>query len=95
MDPNVNDEVFAMEADMDRAALAVDKKLKSHTAGASSPLLEAVDERAPLLGNGISHNDGGEEPVEWFGTAEFKGLPWWKRPSVFRFRMVRRHPLFY
>lgn len=44
------------------------------------------DEAAPLLsssndrdGTSGQQDDG---TGEWFGYAEFEGLPWWKRPSV-------------
>ncbi|PVI06374.1 tetracycline-efflux transporter-like protein [Periconia macrospinosa] len=46
-----------------------------------------VDESAPLLR--VSTNPDSETGVEeenteeWFGYAELKGLPWWKRPSIF------------
>lgn len=66
----------------------------SKKSSASSPVPEA-DEEAPLLsdagssysGRGsVDSRDGNEEP-EWFGYAELRGLPWWKKPSV----CCRRH----
>ncbi|KAF1962020.1 tetracycline-efflux transporter-like protein [Byssothecium circinans] len=51
-----------------------------------------VDETAPLLDNTTRSDDeegstdngtGDSEQEEWFGYAEFRGLPWWKRPSIF------------
>ncbi|KAF2864713.1 major facilitator superfamily domain-containing protein [Massariosphaeria phaeospora] len=48
-----------------------------------------ADEQAPLLSeasNGIRaslESDHGDEEPEWFGTAELRGIPWWKRPSIY------------
>jgi hypothetical protein len=50
-----------------------------------------VDEEAPLLSDaGSSYNgrdsaDGRGKDIEpeWFGYAELRGLPWWKKPSVY------------
>jgi hypothetical protein len=61
---------------------------KPSKSGARSPGPDSDDEDAPLLGssrnnNGHANDDGtdnGEE--EWVGDADFRGLPWWKRPSV-------------
>ncbi|CAI6337349.1 unnamed protein product [Periconia digitata] len=48
------------------------------------------DEESPLLRRRRGHERGGngqeqdeEESEEWFGYAEFQGLPWWKRPSIY------------
>ena len=48
------------------------------TPGATSPGLDSDDEDAPLLG--ASPAASGHE--QWAGDADFRGLPWWKRPSV-------------
>ncbi|KAH7374274.1 major facilitator superfamily domain-containing protein [Pyrenochaeta sp. MPI-SDFR-AT-0127] len=60
--------------------------------GASSPRDDSDNEDAPLLsptrnaygsadGDGSSSGDDGED--EWPGVADFRGLPWWKRPSIY------------
>lgn len=47
-----------------------------------------VGEESPLLGrsrdNSSSSRGTGEsdDEAEWFGYAELRGLPWWKKPSV-------------
>lgn len=41
------------------------------------------DERTGLLDG--QRSDGAEEPSDegvWHGDRDFRGLPWWKRPSV-------------
>lgn len=92
-----NDEIFAGEAEIDeQLRLRGNGSSKPHTArsrlgksGQSSQALERNDEEQPLLGTGTgassrgrAGSDGGSELEEWFGTAELKGLPWWKKPSV-------------
>ena len=92
-----NDEIFAVEAEIDeQVRLRSSGSSKSHTtrlrlgkSGQSSQVLERNDEEQPLLDIGIgpssrgrAGSDGGSELEEWFGTAELKGLPWWKKPSV-------------
>jgi hypothetical protein len=55
-----------------------------------------MDEEAPLLSDaGSSYNGrdsadgrGHHNEPEWFGHAELRGLPWWKKPSV---RTVAAH----
>jgi hypothetical protein len=90
-----SDEIFAGEAEIDeQVRLRSSSSSKPHTArsrlgksGQSSQALERNDEEQPLLGAGANSrgragSDGGSELEEWFGTAELKGLPWWKKPSV-------------
>ncbi|KAH8704677.1 major facilitator superfamily domain-containing protein [Phaeosphaeriaceae sp. PMI808] len=57
--------------------------------GASSPVMDSDDEDAPLLspsaqdygsGDGDSISSSG---LQWQGEAEFEGLPWWNRPSIY------------
>lgn len=48
------------------------------TPGATLPGPDSDDEDAPLLGASLGAN--GHE--QWAGDADFRGLPWWKRPSV-------------
>jgi hypothetical protein len=92
---STNDEIFAGEAEIDeqvRLRSSGNSKprtapLRSSKSGQSSQALDRNDEEQPLLGTGASSrgragSDGGSEPEEWFGTAELKGLPWWKKPSV-------------
>ncbi|KAJ4355818.1 uncharacterized protein N0V89_003839 [Didymosphaeria variabile] len=52
-----------------------------------NPRAAESSEDAPLLGRNdatgsADSEDDGSEP-EWFGYAELRGLPWWKRPSVY------------
>lgn len=58
---------------------AAERSLDGHTRTSRD------DEETPLLGNsqsGKTRGDGkGNEP-SWSGTAEFKGRPWWRKPSV-------------
>ncbi|PSN74083.1 tetracycline-efflux transporter-like protein [Corynespora cassiicola Philippines] len=56
---------------------------RTNKPGASSSSLD-MDEQAPLLEDGErSSHDGDDEETEWFGITEIKGLPWWKRPSIY------------
>jgi hypothetical protein len=64
---------------------------RSYKSGQSSHALDLNDEEEPLLvtgagagtsSRGRAGSNGEGEPEEWFGTAELKGLPWWKKPSV-------------
>lgn len=90
MDPNENDEVFAREPELDEQA----RSRANGKAHALRKRPQAVPEQAPLLGDAVNSrrssfdSDNESEPVEWFGTAELQGLPWWKRPSV---RLLVQH----
>jgi hypothetical protein len=47
------------------------------------------NETTPLLDGGTARPRDGQnanEEHEWEGTADFKGLSWWKTPSVCRVR---------
>jgi hypothetical protein len=61
----------------------------SNKSGASSPGVDSSNEDEPLLnptgqdygsvdGDSIGEDDGSEP----WDSPEFRGLPWWKRPSV-------------
>ena len=94
MEPARHDEVFSgdvvlyPEPDVFNPTRKHNARKRSEDSGLISPLSNAVTEDSPLLGNGRRHSssgskgNGNEEPVEWFGTADLRGLPWWKRPSV-------------
>lgn len=93
MDTNENDGIFSREAEIDERMRARDNGgpgKRSGKSGQSSPAVESLDEDAPLLDNeersrrNSSGHDSDDEPVQWFGTVELEGLPWWKRPSVCR-----------
>lgn len=45
-----------------------------------TPLLGRGDEESVANGTANGEDDGNEP--EWFGYAELRQLPWWKRPSV-------------
>ena len=52
---------------------------------ATGSLNRADDEDTPLLDNGAGLSRGGPDANGehgWDGAAEFKGLSWWKTPSV-------------
>lgn len=59
-----------------------------NTSSASSPSFDSNQEHIPLLsptaGDSSSTNgdSGGNGETEWDFDKEFRGLPWWKRPSV-------------
>ncbi|KAF2653079.1 MFS general substrate transporter [Lophiostoma macrostomum CBS 122681] len=91
MNPNENDEVFTAEADIDgresHRSCELDARSAKSTGMSPAPL--AAEEDTPLLGGrreearSDADSNAESEPVEWFGTAEIQGLPWWKRPSIY------------
>ncbi|KAF1847401.1 MFS general substrate transporter [Cucurbitaria berberidis CBS 394.84] len=67
-------------------------KVPRHTpnkSGTTSIATESDNEEAPLLRASrdddgsvdVDGSDGGDD--DWFEEADFKGLPWWKRPSIY------------
>jgi hypothetical protein len=54
--------------------------------GYDKHLASVTMEESPLLSNGsgsISGEDNdGDAVTQWPGATDFKGLPWWKTPSV-------------
>lgn len=40
------------------------------------------DETSRLLGSGSSSDDGRSTEVEWTGYADYKGLSYWRTPTV-------------
>ena len=60
----------------------------SNQPGANSPGTDSDNEDAPLLSptgddyESVNGGSNGDEEEEWSGLSEFRGLPWWKRPSV-------------
>lgn len=92
------DSPFVEDVDIERELEARLRGLsQSHKSGATSPGPDSDNEDAPLLrasgdddygsAHGDDHNNNSEE--EWAGDADFRGLPWWKRPSVGASRLVR------
>jgi len=87
-----NDSVFAQDVDIDQEQRERQRRPQN---GPASRLRSVSpnpvsDEEAPLLSDPGSSYDGrgstdgpieNSEP-EWFGYAELRGLPWWKKPSV-------------
>lgn len=68
-----------------RANKARGARERSNKADVHSRAIERGED-TPLLGRHASDRSAdsegdGSEP-EWFGYAELKALPWWKRPSV-------------
>jgi hypothetical protein len=85
MDPNEHDGAFVADISIDqtlkRGGHAKQRRVDKSGQGDHAP--DSLGEEAPLLGNGRDSSEGSDgEDVEWFGTAELQGLPWWKRPSV-------------
>jgi MFS family permease len=75
-------------ASRSKAVVPVYRPDQSNNARASSPV-ESDNEDAPLLsptaqdyGSGNNGNRRDSEH-EWDGQADFEGLPWWKKPSIF------------
>lgn len=92
------DAAFVEDVDMDRELRArAGGSSKSHKSGATSPGPDSDNEDAPLLnitrdGYGSSGGDSDDnEEEQWNGDADFRGLPWWKRPSVRASRPMHRH----
>ncbi|PQE31538.1 tetracycline-efflux transporter protein [Rutstroemia sp. NJR-2017a WRK4] len=57
--------------------------LRNHTKGYKS---RTTSEVSPLLGNDATSSrtgDGGSEEPVWEGHADFEGLTWWHKPSVY------------
>ena len=87
---STTDAAFVEDIEVEQEFRARVRNLKkANKSGARSPGPDSDNEDAPLLGysrhnNGGANSDGidneGEE--EWAGDADFRGLPWWKRPSV-------------
>ncbi|KNG48296.1 tetracycline-efflux transporter [Stemphylium lycopersici] len=84
------DAAFVEDADVDRELRARARGAsKSHKSGATSPGPDSDTEDAPLLntsrdGYGSSGGDSDDnEEGQWDGDADFRGLPWWKRPSIY------------
>ncbi|KAL5398701.1 hypothetical protein PMIN03_000216 [Paraphaeosphaeria minitans] len=55
----------------------VDRRSRTEDGGEDTPLLG----RNGSTGSPDSQRDGSEP--EWFGYAELRALPWWKRPSIY------------
>jgi hypothetical protein len=86
---STTDAAFVEDVEVEQEFRARVRNLKKPSkSGATSPGPDSDNEDAPLLGsssntnggtNGAGNNDGEED---WAGDADFRGLPWWKRPSV-------------
>ncbi|KAJ5056739.1 hypothetical protein J3E72DRAFT_221417 [Bipolaris maydis] len=84
------DSAFVEDVDVERELEArVKGSSQSHKPGVTSPGPDTDNEDAPLLrtsaddygsAHGDEHNDSEEQ---WAGHADFRGLPWWKRPSIY------------
>ncbi|KAF1937418.1 tetracycline-efflux transporter-like protein [Clathrospora elynae] len=91
------DAVFVEDIDVDQELRSRSNGAKksnapvhiSNKSGASSPGLDSDNEDAPLLSEsrndyGSADGDGSDNGEEaWAGEADFRGLPWWKRPSIY------------
>jgi hypothetical protein len=87
------DAAFVEDVDVDQELRARNQPLQSQPkAPVFRPLQsnhESDDEDAPLLsptaqdyGSASDSGSRRSSELEWPGEAEFRGLPWWKRPSV-------------
>ncbi|KAF5848466.1 hypothetical protein GGP41_005825 [Bipolaris sorokiniana] len=84
------DSAFVEDVDIERELEArVRGSSQSHKSGATSPGPNSDNEDAPLLrasgddDYGSAHGDErNDSEEEWDGDADFRGLPWWKRPSA-------------
>ena len=81
--------VFVEDVDVERELRArVRNSNQSPKSGASSPGPDNDNEDSPLLSTfrddyGGAHDDSDDSSeAEWTGDIDFRGLPWWKRPSV-------------
>ena len=92
---NTTDAAFVEDIDVDQEIRSRSFGSKNtnplympNKSGATSPGLDSDNENAPLLrvsdnDYGSANGDGDNNGVEgWDGDADFRGLPWWKRPSV-------------
>jgi hypothetical protein len=92
---NTTDAAFVEDNDVDREIRARSFGSKNtnplympNKSGATSPGLDSDREDAPLLSPsrqdyGSANSDGNTTGGQgWDGDADFRGLPWWKRPSV-------------
>ncbi|KAL6150436.1 hypothetical protein ACJQWK_00287 [Exserohilum turcicum] len=86
------DAVFAEDVDIEREIqVRARGSRRSPKSGAASPGPDSDNdhEDAPLLNGaaddyGSNHGDGdAAEEDAWAGDADFRGLPWWKRPSIY------------
>lgn len=86
---STTDAAFVEDIEVEQEFRARVRNLKkANKSGATSPGPDSDNEDAPLLASS-RHNNGGanghgndNEEEEWAGDADFRGLPWWKRPSV-------------
>jgi len=84
------DAAFIEEIDVEQELrMRANQSTKPKMSGARSPTRNSDDEDAPLLspsrhdhGNVDDEWDTNEEGT-WTGDADFRGLPWWKRPSIY------------
>jgi hypothetical protein len=95
------DSAFVDDVDVERE-IRVRASTRPYKSGATSPGPDNDNEDAPLLhasrdDYGSSHGDDDDDEnntnreQEWAGDADFRGLPWWKRPSVRASRLMRRN----
>lgn len=93
------DSAFVEDVDIERELEArVRGSSQSHKSGATSPGPNSDNEDAPLLrasgddDYGSAHGDErNDSEEEWDGDADFRGLPWWKRPSVGALRLAHHN----
>lgn len=88
-DVDVDQEIRSRyNASKDQSKAPLYRPESSHKSGARSPAIERVNEDAPLLSptaqgyGGVGGGDNGEDDGDLWDAPEFRGLPWWKRPSV-------------
>ncbi|KAL6705492.1 hypothetical protein ACN47E_006757 [Coniothyrium glycines] len=95
---STTDAAFAEDVDVDQELRSRNASQRGtnvplympNKSGATSPSAESEDEDAPLLSPGRDdygsvHDEGRSADGSgdaWDGEADFRGLPWWKRPSI-------------
>ncbi|KAI1528811.1 BaeS Signal transduction histidine kinase [Pyrenophora tritici-repentis] len=83
------DAAFVEEIDVEQELRMRANQKRPTKSGVNPPTRDSDDEDAPLLspsrhdyGSVDDEYDNNEE-YEWVGDADFRGLPWWKRPSIY------------
>jgi len=83
------DAAFVEEIDVEQELrMRANQTPKPNKSGANSQTQDNDDEDAPLLSpsrhdyGSVDDDWDNNRGDEWAGNADFRGLPWWKRPSV-------------
>jgi len=84
------DAAFVEEIDVEQELrMRANQTPKPNKSGANSQTQDNDDEDAPLLSpsrhdyGSVDDDWDNNRGDEWAGNADFRGLPWWKRPSIY------------